>query len=98
MQLAQHEAEIMRLRSRIVQSPNRVKQTLSDLTNSLAAMKSDIIEYERKGVDHNARITVLRKHEIVCSLPNVETVVPLTLHTWCPGYRRAHKIDRRMGS
>jgi kinetochore protein Nuf2 len=61
--VSSHEVELQRLRSRIVQSPLRVKQTLVDLSKNVAQMKDEILESEAKGRDHQARITALKKYE-----------------------------------
>lgn len=65
--ISAHEVEIARLRSRIVQSPNRVKQSLLDLGKAVAQMKDDILEIEAKGRDHQTRISALKKYEVEIS-------------------------------
>jgi len=62
--LSSQEVELSRLRSRIVQSPNRVKQNLADLTKNVAGMKEDISEAEARGREHQSRINALKKYEI----------------------------------
>ena len=65
--ISAHEVEIARLRSRIVQSPNRVKQSLLDLGKAVAQMKDDILEIEAKGRDHQSRISALKRYEVEIS-------------------------------
>ena len=62
--VSQHEVEIARLRSKIIQSPQRVKASLSDLSKNVAKMKEDVLDQEAKGRDHQARIAALKKYEI----------------------------------
>lgn len=57
------DLEITRLRSRIVQSPNRVKAAISDLSHSVQAMKEDIASHELRTRDYSARIKTLRAYE-----------------------------------
>lgn len=65
MSLKQHDAENTRLRSRIVQSPDRVRQTLNDMANSLQTLKDELLEIDRKGREHDSRIQVAKKYEQV---------------------------------
>ncbi|GAA93832.1 uncharacterized protein L969DRAFT_84721 [Mixia osmundae IAM 14324] len=61
--VAEHQAEATRLRTRIVQSPKRVKRTLKDLTASLAQTKAQITAYELKKRDHLGRCAALKRYE-----------------------------------
>lgn len=61
--LSTMDLEITRLRSRIVQSPNRVKAAITDLAQSVQAMKEDISAHEIRGRDHTMRVSVLRAYE-----------------------------------
>ena len=65
MSLKQHDGEITRLRNRVVQSPDRVRQTLNDMANSLQNLKDELVEIDRKGREHESRIQVAKKYEIV---------------------------------
>lgn len=65
MSIKQHDAEITRLRGRIVQSPDRVRQTLDDMQKSLSNLKDEIIEIDKKSREHEARIQVAKKYEQV---------------------------------
>lgn len=67
MALKQHDSEISRLRSRVVQSPDRVRQTLNDMASSLQSLKDELLETDRKGREHESRIQVAKKYEQVCS-------------------------------
>lgn len=57
------DLDINRLRSRIVQSPGRVKAVITDLSHNVASMKEDIATHESRGRDHALRISVLRAYE-----------------------------------
>jgi len=63
MSLKQHDLEISRLRGRVVQSPERVRQTLNDMANSLQSLKDELVEIDRKGREHESRILVAKKYE-----------------------------------
>lgn len=68
MSLKQHDLEISRLRGRVVQSPERVRQTLNDMANSLQSLKDELVEIDRKGREHESRILVAKKYEQVGDL------------------------------
>jgi hypothetical protein len=68
------DSEIIRLRSRVVQSPNRIKESLATQGAMLAKMKEEIVDLDRKALDHQARIKVIRTYEGVS--------------TWCGGVLR----------
>ena len=74
MILKQHDGEITRLRNRVVQSPDRVRQTLNDMAKSLQSLKDELIELDRKGREHESRIQVLKKYEMVRAVFRVPLV------------------------
>ena len=90
LQINQHDAEILRLRSRVVQSPARVKQTLHDLANNLGSMKADIAELESKKVAHDAKLAVLRRYAA-----ELQTVIK-TLDEWESERVKAVKEQERL--
>ena len=65
MAVKQHDGEIARLRSRIVQSPDRVRQTIQDMATSLQSLKDELLELDRIASEHESRIAVARRYEAV---------------------------------
>lgn len=65
MAIKQHDAEIVRFRGRIVQSPDRVRQTISDMATSLQALRDELLDIDRKAREHESRIAVSKKYDTV---------------------------------
>jgi hypothetical protein len=92
------DSEIIRLRSRVVQSPNRIKESLATQSAMVAKMKEEIIELDRKALDHQARIKVIKAYETV-SLIMTSLVMSWALSWQCLnlGCCIAHQGSGRMG-
>lgn len=65
MAIKQHDAEIVRFRSRIVQSPDRVRQTINDMASSLSSLRDEIFDIDKKAREHESRIDISRRYEVV---------------------------------
>lgn len=77
MSIKQHDAEITRLRGRIVQSPDRVRQTLDDMQKSLQNLKDEIVEIDRKSREHESRIQVAKKYEQVRGYSSLHKLISM---------------------
>lgn len=84
------ENEIAKLRSRIVRSPERVRDNVRSLEARIANLKLSISEHERKAQDHKARIDVLRKYEGVRARPSFSSV-----EQWERSYRTSPICSKR---
>lgn len=101
MSLKQHDAEITRLRGRIVQSPDRVRQTLDDMQKSLQNIKDETLELDKKSREHEARIQVSKKYEQVSDYPQRSSITREANHHFrecgfvcCLGYNFCHQAAR----
>ena len=85
MALKQHDSEIVRLRGRIVQSPDRVRQTIQDMATALQKLKDEILEVDRTAREHDSRINVARKYEAVSR--SIIAFLQTGIECWPPAYR-----------